>query len=127
MSQNICKYCDKTFSSIQSKCNHVNKFHQKEYNKDKDESHKLVCRKCNKIFSSRSSLNRHKRTICLNKENIINENTELNKNNVIKIETNNNQNKELLNHSIIKVLLENNNKIKELETQLSNNKNEKKR
>ena len=59
-----CQYCDRYFASLQSKCNHVKKFHEDLYNKEKIESQQLKCKMCNKEFSSRSSLNRHKRTIC---------------------------------------------------------------
>lgn len=61
-----CQYCDKNFMSLQSKCNHVKKFHEEIYNKEKEESKQLKCKICNKEFSTRSSLNRHKRTICKN-------------------------------------------------------------
>lgn len=59
-----CQYCCKNFMSLQSKCNHVKKFHEDIYNKEKKESKQIKCKICDKEFSSRSSLNRHKRTIC---------------------------------------------------------------
>jgi uncharacterized C2H2 Zn-finger protein len=59
-----CQYCDRYFMSQQSKCNHIKKFHETIYNKEKIEKQQLKCKICNKDFSSNSSLNRHKRTIC---------------------------------------------------------------
>jgi hypothetical protein len=107
--KNICPHCNKTFSSIQSKCNHIKIYHsnitiEKEIKPN-------VCLTCNKEFSSRSSLNRHKRTICnkdtgktntstiinnMNNSNNNSHNTTINVQNIININPYNSPNTENL-------------------------------
>ena len=77
MENKKCPHCDKIFSSINSKCNHVKLYHSDIVIEKKTKPN--ICNNCNKEFSSISSLNRHKRTICKNTSattiNNINNNT----------------------------------------------------
>jgi hypothetical protein len=66
-----CEYCDKTFSSPQSKCNHKTIKH-KNYVPIEVVNNSNVCTYCNKEYSNRSSLNRHLESYCKTKTQLIN-------------------------------------------------------
>jgi DNA-binding transcriptional regulator GbsR (MarR family) len=69
--KNKCGYCDKYFSSRQSKWNHINKFH-KNINIEIPKNTNNICVHCNKNFSSKSCLSRHLKSYCKTKNEIIN-------------------------------------------------------
>jgi hypothetical protein len=65
-----CEYCDKTFSSPQSKCNHKTIKHKNYVPPEVVNSN--VCTYCNKEYSNRSSLIRHLDLYCKTKTQLIN-------------------------------------------------------
>jgi len=73
----ICKYCNKEYSSYQSRCNHMRKYHQKEQlntpqktpqNNSKNEG--FECSNCNKKLSRQDNLTRHLKKCTPKKINI---------------------------------------------------------
>jgi hypothetical protein len=69
--KNKCNFCNKIFSSRQSKCNHVAKFHKNLCIPIINEN-KISCTYCNKYFSTKSSLTRHIKYYCKTKNDFIN-------------------------------------------------------
>jgi len=65
-----CNFCDKVFSSSQSKCNHISIYHKDEKNKQSNIT-EIKCIHCNKIFTLKSSLSRHLKNNCKIKNNFI--------------------------------------------------------
>jgi len=58
-----CDFCDKIFSSRQSKCNHTHIKHKDQLiNKVNNNN----CKYCNKTFTTQAKLNRHNKTNCKN-------------------------------------------------------------
>jgi len=100
--ENKCTYCQKNFSSRQSKWNHINKFHKNENNQIIIND--IKCIHCNKTFSSKSCLTRHLKLYCKIKKKsinkIINEKKVTNTNNVnnnVNITINNNNIQNIVN------------------------------
>ena len=61
----VCKYCDKEYSSSQSRSNHYKKFHKKEEEKIIIEG-EYNCGKCKKSYANRHSKWKHEQK-CKNK------------------------------------------------------------
>jgi uncharacterized Zn-finger protein len=72
-----CEYCDKTFSSPQSKCNHKTIKHKNYVPIEIINNNSNVCTYCNKEYSNRSSLTRHLESYCKTKTQLINEKKEI--------------------------------------------------
>ena len=65
----ICSYCYKEYSSFQSRCNHIRKYHKNDelknpQNPPQNNSQKegFECKNCNKKFSRQDNLTRHLKT-----------------------------------------------------------------
>ena len=65
----ICNYCNKEYSSYQSRCNHIRKYHKIDNLKipqllpqNNSEKEVFECKNCNKKLSRLDNLNRHLKT-----------------------------------------------------------------
>ena len=65
-----CIHCNKIFSSVQSKCNHIKIYHSDIIIEKQPKHH--ICILCNKELSNSSSLSRHKKTCKNNTTQTIN-------------------------------------------------------
>ena len=75
----ICSYCNKEYSSLQSRCNHIKKYHQNKTLKNpqnppqnNSQNEGFKCNKCYKKFSRQDNLTRHGKN-CSPKKIIIEE------------------------------------------------------
>ena len=95
-----CNFCNKIYSSYSSRCNHVKKYHNEEFEKlthdssnftqnssnirsvnvDSEKKNKLCCQYCNKELSRSDNLKRHEKT-CESKNNTKQEIEEIKKQN----------------------------------------------
>lgn len=76
----MCQYCNKEFSSYQSRCNHIRIYHTtsndfknfKDFEKTSNiipENNKFSCKYCNKTFTRKNNLNYHIKNVCKEKDN----------------------------------------------------------
>jgi uncharacterized CHY-type Zn-finger protein len=77
-----CNYCEKYYKSYKSMFTHEETYHKQQKIKDKIENENIImCLHCNKIFSTKGSLNRHLKDRCKIKNNLVN--TLINEKNIV--------------------------------------------